>query len=206
MLSGGAVIALKRGSIPSAAHHAAWSWCSTSVFRSTRLLHQRSRSIKPNPFETKGGRFDTSFEKLTAGIEEVLPLSDRHLKRGTVHDRLFGEEAQNDTKRLAEGQMVGREEETPAARQARSYFSDEDLSPEALHVRSPRLKVAQRAARPTYDKKILKVSKEADQYYYTEPSPESIKKRQRLTFVACVSFGAVTFCAWEALSAYMLSG
>lgn len=176
-----------------------------SLFHSSRVL-LRPRAPKANPHETQSGQFDKSFEKLTAQIEERLPFSQKNFIRGSVHDRLFGEETDTDLKKAAQDDLHGREPEKPAAKMARSYFSDEDLSPEALHVRSPHLKVSQNIQRQNYDKKILNTSNESKEYYYNEPSPQEKAFQQRVRIVAFISSAVVIWFSCKWIAAYMYTG
>lgn len=168
-------------------------WCSSTRLGalSCTIAWRRPRAPKANPNETTSGRYDKSFEKLTAQIEERLPFSQKNVLRGSVHDRLFGEESEDDLKKAAQDDLHGREDEKPAAKMARSYFSDEDLSPEALHVRSPRLRVAQNLERQKYDKKLLNTSREPIQYYYLNNSLNEKKQRLLRMSVAIVFFCAL---------------
>lgn len=171
-------------------------WSSTNCLGvlSCSRVWIRPRAPKANPNETMSGRYDKSFEKLTAQIEERLPFSQRNVIRGSVHDRLFGEETEMDLKKAARDDLHGREEEKPAAKMARSYFSDEDLSPEALHVRSPRLKVAQNIERQRYEKKLLNTSSEPIEYYYDAPSREKGNHRifrMTMLFAGCCTLAGV---------------
>eukprot|EP00796_Vickermania_ingenoplastis_P005552 gene5552-4006_t len=147
------------------------------------------RALRFNFLPHKTSAPTTRPEKLTAQIEERLPMSQKNFLRGSAHDRLFGEETDVELKRAAQDDLHGREEEKPAARMARSYFSDQDLSPEAMHVRSPHLKVAQNRKRVQYDKRTLNTSREPEEYYYKEPSPQEMARQQRssLEFYKCHS-------------------
>lgn len=161
---------------------------------SCTIIRRRPRAPKANPNETASGRYDKSFEKLTAQIEERLPFSQKNVLRGSVHDRLFGEESEDDMKKAAQDDLHGREDEKPAAKMARSYFSDEDLSPEALHVRSPRLRVSQNLERQKYDKKLLNTSSEPIEYYYLEESSSEKKHRfllMSVTIVVCCTLAVL---------------
>lgn len=181
------------------------SWKRSGLLGCTPML-LRPRAPKSNPHETATGKFDKSFEKLTAQIEERLPMSQRNIIRGSAHDRLFGEESEVDLKKAAQDDLHGREEEKPAARVARSYFSDQDLSPEALHVRSPRLKVAQNYQRLQYDKSTLNTSREAPEYYYSTPTPEALRRRRIMQAAGSIVFCVLGVYSWRAASSYMLSG
>ncbi|KPI84384.1 hypothetical protein ABL78_6565 [Leptomonas seymouri] len=172
------------------------------VLQATRLL-RRPQTIKPNPNEATSGQFDKSFEKITDTIESRLPFRQRHVAVGNIYDVNFGERTEHDMYKEAEEDLHGREKEKPAARQARSYFSDEDLSPEALHARSPHLKVAQNYQRQQYDKKILKTTAEPLEYYYPVLTK---KQRQRRNAMLAAGWGAVgiaTFVGLRKAGAYM---
>lgn len=168
----------------------------------TRVL-RRPQTIKPNPNEAVSGQFDRSFEKMTATIEERLPLRQRNVLHGSLYDTLFGEESEQAQKEAAQDDIHGREAEKPAARQARSYFSDADLSPEALHVRSPRLKVAMNQQRLKYDKSVLKTTKEAPEYYYAEKTLEEKQRRRMGIIGVCLVLGGGSTWALSRLGAYM---
>ena len=165
------------------------------AFQATRLL-RRPQTIKPNPNEATSGHFDKSFEKITETIEARLPFRQRHVAVGNIYDVNFGERTEHDMYKEAEEDLQGREREKPAAKQARSYFTDEDLSPEALHVRSPRLKVAQNIQRQNYDKRILKTTAEAAEYYYPVLSKE---QRQRRNAMLAAGWGAAGLAAFVGL-------
>lgn len=163
----------------------------------------RPQTIKPNPYESQPGQFDRSFENMTGTLESRMIFTQHNFVKGCIYDVVVGEESQSQLKRVAEQQYHGREEAKPAARAARSYFTDADLSPEALHVRSPNLKVAQHAARQAYDENILKVSREEVDFYY---APDTMKQcmQRRAGILACI-VGActMTLCGWRRLSSYM---
>lgn len=161
----------------------------------TRLL-RRPQTIKPNPNESRSGQFDKSFEKLTSTIESRLPFRQHHLSKGNLHEHLYGERSDEEMRAEAEEDLQGREKEKPAARQARSYFTDADLSPEAMHVRSPQLKVAQNQERLNYDKKILKTTAEAAEYYYPVLTLEQ-KRVYRMKLLA--GWGAVAAATYVGL-------
>lgn len=163
----------------------------------------RPRAPKANPNETKSGQFDRSFERLTQQIEDQLPLSERNVLRGNLHDRLFGEESAPDLRRAAEKDLHGREEEKTAAKVVRSYFSDEDLSPEALHVRSPHLKVAQHVQRQHYDKSLLNTSKESTEYYYEPLSPQQQQRRRLVHASVALGCAIGTYYAFSLFGSYM---
>lgn len=178
---------------------------STAFFHCTRV-NWSTRAPKTNPNETQSGRFDKSFEKLTAMIEERLPMSQKNCIRGTVHDRLFGEESDVDLRKAAQDDLHGREEEKVAAKIARSYFSEEDLSPEALHVRSPHLKVAQNIQRQYYDKKILNTSNESEAYYYKIDSPAEKRRVFQIRVIVFFAVGTVSVYFCQILLAWMRTG
>ncbi|CBH10967.1 hypothetical protein, conserved [Trypanosoma brucei gambiense DAL972] len=169
---------------------------------SCRVL--RPQTIKPNPAHTPSGKFDRSFEKLSSEIENRMPFRQQQILFGSKYDRNFGEESQDELKKAAQDDLFGREPERAAARQARSYFTGDDLSPTALHVKSPRLKVSQLQHRQNYDKNILKTSKEADDYYYRRETPSERGARRRVLYsvASVVGIGACwgTYC----LCQYML--
>ncbi|KPA85970.1 hypothetical protein ABB37_00265 [Leptomonas pyrrhocoris] len=172
------------------------------VFQHTRLL-RRPQTIKPNPNEATSGQFDKSFEKITETIESRLPFRQRHVAVGNIYDANFGEKSEHDMYKEAEEDLLGKEKEKPAARQARSYFSDEDLSPEALHVRSPHLKVAQNIQRQQYDPKILKTTAEASEYYYPALTKEQQRKRNAMLAAGWGTVGIATFVGLRKAGAYM---
>lgn len=190
------------GLFPNTCTHRGLRWSSTfspGAWSCTPIC-RRPRAPKANPNETMSGRYDKSFEKLTAQIEERLPFSQKNVLRGSVHDRLFGEESETDLKKAAQDDLHGREEEKPAAKMARSYFSNEDLSPEALHVRSPRLKVAQNIERQKYDKRLLNTSSEPMEYYYDDHS--QVEGKQRFLFIVMSIAGCCALCGlWFAIKA-----
>ncbi|KEG09887.1 hypothetical protein DQ04_04491050 [Trypanosoma grayi] len=172
--------------------------------RSTLVL-LRPQTIKPNPAHTPSGKFDRSFEKLSSELENRMPFRQQQILYGSKYDRNFGEESYDEMRQAAQDDIYGREQEKAAARQARSYFTGDDLSPTALHVKSPRLKVAQHQQRQKYDKRILKTTKEAAEYYYERESPEQRRIRRRVIAV-CGAVGLLG--AWwglHALRLYMLS-
>jgi hypothetical protein len=175
---------------------------SVGVLRPTQLL-RRPQTVKPNPHEATSGQFDKSFEKMTETIESRLPFRQRHVAKGNIYDVNFGERTEHDMYKEAEEDLQGREKEKPAARQARSYFSDEDLSPEAMHVRSPRLKVAQNIQRQNYDKSILKTTAEPSEYYYPVQTKEQRKKRNAMLAAGWGTVGIITFVGLKKAGAYM---
>ncbi|KAH9597408.1 hypothetical protein LSM04_004083 [Trypanosoma melophagium] len=139
----------------------------------------RPQTIKPNPAHTPSGKFDRSFEKLSGELESRMPFRQQYVLFGNKYDRNFGEESYEELRQAAQDDIHGREPERAAARQARSYFTGDDLSPTALHVQSPRLKVAQQPQRQKYDKTILKTSAEAPEYYYVRAQPTQ-RRRERV--------------------------
>ncbi|ORC84650.1 uncharacterized protein TM35_000421080, partial [Trypanosoma theileri] len=141
-----------------------YHYCSGALHSTPIRL--RPQTIKPNPAHTPSGKFDRSFEKLSGELESRMPFRQQQVLFGNKYDRNFGEESYEEMKQAAQDDIHGREPERAAARQARSYFTGDDLSPTALHVQSPRLKVAQHPQRQKYNKQILKTSKEAPEYYY----------------------------------------
>ncbi|GET92603.1 hypothetical protein, conserved [Leishmania tarentolae] len=167
---------------------------SVGGMRATRLL-RRPQTIKPNPNEATSGQFERSFEKLTDKIESRLPFRQHHVIHGNIYEQMYGEKSEHDMWVEAQEDLHGREKEKPAARQARSYFSDRDLSPEAMRVRSPQLKVAQNLQRQQYDKKILKTTAEPAVYYYPVVTLEE-KRRYRWKLIA----------GWSAAGMAMLTG
>lgn len=173
--------------------------------RATSLLY-RPQAVKPNPFHTESGKFDQSFEKMTERIESRMPMRERQVLSGSIYDHAFGEESEEAMKRAAHDDVFGTEPEKPAARMARSYFTDADLSPEALHVRSPRLKVAQHINRQQYDKNILKTSREPASYYY--PMESLAEKRRRGRRLAMVWLVMLAVMLWQLyrLAIYMRDG
>ncbi|CCW64884.1 unnamed protein product [Phytomonas sp. EM1] len=174
------------------------------AFHTSRLL-RRSQTIKPNPFETSSGNFDKSFEKMVGNIEMQLPFRQHHFSKGYMYDRNFGEENADAMRDAAKADVHGTEPERPAAKQARSYFTDEDLSPEALHVRSPRLKVAQHIQRQEYDRSLLKTSSEPMEYYYPPVSAEE-KRKKRMWITAGIAGGVgVVWYGCRRLGMYMRS-
>lgn len=173
-----------------------------AMLRGTRPL-LLPKTVKPNPFTTESGQFDRSFEKTVSSLEQKLPFRQHHFLKGSMYDRGFGEEGAEEMKEAAREDLEGREPERPAARQVRSYFTGDDLSPEALHVHSPRLKAAQLVQRQYYDKSILKTSSEPKEYYYKEYSLRE-KRFQAFACWACVALcGAVAYVGWRRLVAYM---
>ncbi|RNF15184.1 uncharacterized protein Tco025E_05633 [Trypanosoma conorhini] len=171
--------------------------------RRTRVL-LRPQTIKPNPAHTPSGKFDRSFEKLSGELENRMPFRQQQILFGSKYDHNFGEESYEALKQAAQDDIYGREPEKAAAQQARSYFTGDDLSPTALHVKSPLLKVAQLQQRQKYDKKILKTSQEPTEYYYHREAPARRRARHRVMAVgAAVGLGA----AWwglRRLRRYML--
>ncbi|KAG5466678.1 hypothetical protein LSCM1_00847 [Leishmania martiniquensis] len=172
--------------------------------RLTRPL-RRPQTIKPNPNEATSGQFEKSFEKLTDKIESRLPFRQHHVLRGNIYEQQYGDRSEHDMKVEAQEDLHGCEREKPAARQARSYFSDEDLSPEAMHVRSPRLKVAQNLHRQAYDKKILKTTAEPAAYYYTELTMEEKRLHRWKLIAGWSAVGVVTLMGLQRLGEYMLT-
>ncbi|AYU82894.1 hypothetical protein conserved [Leishmania donovani] len=170
------------------------STSSVGGMRPSRLL-RRPQTIKPNPNEATSGQFERSFEKLTDKIESRLPFRQHHVLHGNIYEQPYGERSEHDMWVEAQEDLHGREKEKPAARQVRSYFSDEDLSPEAMHVRSPQLKVAQNLQRQAYDKKILKTTAEPAAYYYPVVTLEE-KRRYRWKLIA----------GWSAVGMMTLTG
>ncbi|KAG8342999.1 hypothetical protein TRVL_06173 [Trypanosoma vivax] len=146
------------------------------AFRHSTIL-LRPQTLKPNPAHTPSGKFDRSFEKLSGEIENRMPFRQQQILFGSKYDRNFGEESYEELKQAAQDDLFGREPERAAARQARSYFTGDDLSPTSMHVKSPRLKVAQLQHRQKYDKGILKTSKESCEYYYRRETPSERRKR-----------------------------
>lgn len=140
---------------------------------------------------------------MTDKIESRLPFRQHHVLHGNIYEHPYGERSEHDMWVEAQEDLHGREKEKPAARQARSYFSDEDLSPEALHVRSPQLKVAQNLQRQAYDKKILKTTAEPAAYYYPVVTLEE-KRRYRWKLIAGWSTaGVMTLTGLRHLCEYM---
>ncbi|EAN94004.1 hypothetical protein C3747_70g238 [Trypanosoma cruzi] len=164
----------------------------------------RPQTIKPNPAHTPSGKFDRSFEKLSGEIESRMPFRQQQILFGSKYDHNFGEENQDAMRQAAKDDVYGREPERAAARQARSYFTGDDLSPTALHVKSPRLKVSQQQHRQKYDKNILKTSQESAEYYYHREST-SERSVRRGVMTACGAVGLAGTC-WglRLLCQYML--
>nr|CAJ2480462.1 unnamed protein product [Leishmania braziliensis] len=175
---------------------------SVGVMRPTRLL-RRPQTIKPNPNEAMSGQFEKSFEKLTDKIESRLPFRQHHVLHGNIYEQQYGDRSEHDMWVEAQEDLHGREKEKPAARQARSYFSDEDLSPEALHVRSPQLKVAQNFQRQMYDKKILKTTAEPAAYYYPEVTMEEKRLYRWMLIAGWSAVGVMTLMGLRRLGEYM---
>ncbi|CCW71919.1 unnamed protein product [Phytomonas sp. Hart1] len=172
--------------------------------RPSRPLH-RPQTIKPNPFETSSGKFDQSFEKTLGNIEAQLPFRQHHFTKGYMYDRTFGDETQEAMWESAKADLHGKEPERTAAKVARSYFSETDLSPEALHVHSPRLKAAQQIQRQEYDKALLKTTGEPLEYYYPFVSVEA-KRRKQMWIIAGIAGGVgLVWYGCRRLTVYMLS-
>ncbi|KAG5492511.1 hypothetical protein JKF63_01089 [Porcisia hertigi] len=159
----------------------------------TRLL-RRPQTMKPNPNEATSGQFEKSFEKMTDKIESRLPFRQHHVLHGNIYEQQYGDRSEHDMWLEAQEDLHGREKEKPAARQARSYFSEEDLSPTAMHVRSPQLKVAQNLQRQTYDKKILKTTAEPAAYYYPEMTmrEKQVRRWKLIAVWSIVGVGTLT--------------
>ncbi|CCD15719.1 unnamed protein product [Trypanosoma congolense IL3000] len=162
----------------------------SGALRCTRVF-TRPQTIKPNPAHTSSAKFDRSFEKLSSEIENRLPFRQQQILFGSKYDRNFGEESQDELRKAAAEDLFGQEPERAAARQARSYFTGDDLSPAALHVRSPRLKVAQLQHRQAYDKSILKTSREPSEYYYRRDTTVEHVARRRLLYALASGVGVV---------------
>ncbi|ESL11534.1 hypothetical protein TRSC58_00712 [Trypanosoma rangeli SC58] len=182
-----------------------WPVCCLAAggVRRTRVL-LRPQTVKPNPARTPSGKFDRSFEKLSGEIENRMPFRQKQILFGSKYDHNFGEEGYEALKQAAQDDIYGRETEKPAARQARSYFTGDDLSPTAMHVKSPRLKVSQLQHRQMYDKDILKTSQEPTEYYYHRET-QSERRRRHSVMAVCGAVGLAT--AWwglHRLRCYML--
>ncbi|KAK7194659.1 hypothetical protein NESM_000384800 [Novymonas esmeraldas] len=172
------------------------------ALRATQLL-RRPQTMKPNPNEATSGQFEKSFEKMTDKIESRLPLRQHHVLHGSIHEQQYGNRTETEMWREAQEDLHGREREKPAARQARSYFSDEDLSPEALHVRSTRLKVSQNQQRQAIDKKVLKTTSEPAAYYYPSLTMEEKQRRWRRLMAGWGVVGVATLAGLRHVSDYM---
>ncbi|KAG5491967.1 hypothetical protein GH5_00864 [Leishmania sp. Ghana 2012 LV757] len=170
--------------------------------RPTRLL-RRPQTIKPNPNEATSGQFEKSFEKLTDKIESRLPFRQHHVLYGNIYEQQYGDRSEHDMRVEAQEDLHGREKEKPVARQARSYFSNEDLSPEAMHVRSPQLKVAQNLQRQAYDKKILKTTAEPAAYYYPQVTMEEKRLYRWKLIFGWSTVGVMTLMGLRRLGEYM---
>lgn len=195
--SAGGVLYLEKGapptsSTPHIAHCCERMTHFDGCFRGTRLL-RRSQKVKPNPFETKSGNFDQSFERMTETIEDRLPFRDRHLSQGTIYDMPFGERSARQLRQEAADDVEGKEKESAASQQVRSYFTGEDLSPEAMGVRSLRVKVAQNPERQKYDRNILKSTNEPPEYYYKDTSQDEEQRWKRWLLLVGVCVCALLY-------------